>query len=96
MQVHAIYNQGRLEFTQPISFRHQSFKVSVDIPESEILRADEVAQTKQSKTKGSTNLLQERLDAIIGKEFRRANHNKPSVNAKVLRRQHLEEKYLGN
>lgn len=36
MQLEAIYNQGQLEFKQPIEFRHDRFAVIVDVAEQEI------------------------------------------------------------
>ena len=40
MQVEAIYNRGKLEFLQPMRFRHDSFVVTVEVPEQEILGND--------------------------------------------------------
>lgn len=37
MQIEAIYNQGKLEFRQPIRFRHDYFTVMVEVPEQEII-----------------------------------------------------------
>lgn len=45
MQVEAIYNQGRLEFAQPMQLRHRLFKVIVEIPDAEFLSLDEITQT---------------------------------------------------
>lgn len=36
MQLEAIYNQGKLEFFEPIKFIHQQFRIRVEIPEQEI------------------------------------------------------------
>jgi hypothetical protein len=37
MQLEAIYRDGQLQFSQPVQFRHQSFRVVVDVPDEEIL-----------------------------------------------------------
>jgi hypothetical protein len=42
MQFEAIYNQGRLEFSQPIYFHHHRFLVKIDIPEQEIAQPETV------------------------------------------------------
>jgi len=36
MQLEAIYNQGRLEFRQPVQFHHDHFAVIVEVEEQEI------------------------------------------------------------
>jgi hypothetical protein len=36
MQLKAIYNQGRLEFRQPVQFHHDHFAVIVEVEEQEI------------------------------------------------------------
>lgn len=40
MQIEAIYNQGKLEFSQPIRFRHDYFTVMVEVPEQEIVNPE--------------------------------------------------------
>lgn len=37
MQVDAIYNNGRLEFSKSIRFKRTRFKVKVELPEQEII-----------------------------------------------------------
>ena len=36
MQVEAIYNQGRLEFVQPIKLKHDRLRLVVMVPDDEI------------------------------------------------------------
>lgn len=40
MQIKAIYNQGRLEFSTPISLSREEFPVVVDLPDEVILSAE--------------------------------------------------------
>lgn len=87
MQVEAIYNQGTLQFSAPLHFVNSLFKVKVEIPDQEIL-------TDTVEKQAASNSPSTRLDTIIGRAFRQANRGKPSINAKVLWRAHLEEKYL--
>ncbi len=37
MQVEAIYNKGRLEFTQPVRFVRDQFKVTLEVPDDQIV-----------------------------------------------------------
>lgn len=37
MQVEAIYNQGRIELTQPLQLRDPRVRVIVDVPDEEVL-----------------------------------------------------------
>lgn len=87
MQIEAIYHQGQLQFSAPLRFNREHFKLTVNIPDQEI------ASPESDKT--LQHSLRDILDAIIGREFRLANRGKPSINAKALWHQHLEEKYLG-
>lgn len=41
MQFEAVYKQGRLEFIQPVRFVHKQFKVRVEVPEHEVIRAEQ-------------------------------------------------------
>lgn len=41
MQVEAIYNSGILEFVQPLQFRHQRFRVVVNLPDHEVEHAEQ-------------------------------------------------------
>lgn len=36
MQVHAIYDQGQLQFEQPLRLKHQRFRLVVTVPDEEI------------------------------------------------------------
>ena len=88
MQVEAIYNQGTLQFSAPLHFVNSLFKIKVDIPDQEIM-------TTTVEQQAASNAPITRLDAIIGHVFRQANRGKPSINAKALWHNHIEEKYLG-
>ena len=43
MQVEAIYNQGRIELTQPLQLRHPRVRVIVEVPDEEVLDAPSMA-----------------------------------------------------
>lgn len=43
MQVEAIYNQGRIELTQPLQLRHSQVRVIVEVPDEEVLDAPSMA-----------------------------------------------------
>ena len=89
MQLEATYNQGKLQFEEPIHFAHDCFKLTVTVPEQEIISSP----PQQTALKPTT--IQAQLDTIIGEEFRQFNRGKPSINVKTYWHQHLEEKHLG-
>ena len=37
MQVEAIYNQGRIEFVQPLRLKHERFRLLVNVPDEEVV-----------------------------------------------------------
>ena len=43
MQIGAIYNQGRIELTQPLQLRHPRVRVIVEVPDEEVLDAPSMA-----------------------------------------------------
>lgn len=59
MQVDAIYDNGKLEFTKSIGLVRKRFKVKVDIPDKEVVGGDNNTQTVQSSL---DRLLAERPD----------------------------------
>ena len=48
MQVEAIYNQGRIELTQPLKLRHSRVRVIVEVPDEEVLDAPTMAYESSS------------------------------------------------
>lgn len=95
MQVEAIYHHGKLEFAQPIRLRQQSFKITVDIPDAELLSPEEIAPSKKD-THMATGLLRQRIDAILA-PYQEQLRNTPSytpADYKAIWYEHLEEKYL--
>ena len=45
MQVEAIYNQGRLEFVQPLRLKHERFRLLVNVPDDEVAPESATART---------------------------------------------------
>lgn len=45
MQINAIYEDGMINFTIPLRFKHRKFEVVVNIPEAEIDGMPELGQT---------------------------------------------------
>lgn len=88
MQIEAVYYQGQLQFPVPLRFKRERFSLVVEIPDQEII-------ARPHHTVTPSDSIAHRLDALIGKAFRQSNQGKPSVNAKALWHEHLEEKYLG-
>ena len=65
MQLEAIYRDGQLQFSQPVHFRHQSFRVVVEVPEEEILDgASAMVLDVPPEIRQHANRMRERLDQI--------------------------------
>jgi len=62
MQVHAIYEDGAINLTTPLRFKHRKFEVIVNIPEVEI---DEPTQS----SKAAPEAVSESLENTPGKSF---------------------------
>lgn len=99
MQVHAIYEDGRLTFQKPIRFKAKRIELDVTIPDNYI-EEDIQTETKPvcaslavQQTTRPISTTRERLDAILGKW---RHHGGPSgtVDYKAIWHEHLEEKYL--
>ncbi len=101
MQVHAIYENGRLTFEHPIRLKNQRIELDVNIPDNYILDDERVEQTA---TTPKSNCIQysmrsqsetgRRLDAIVGPLRGKFGSMSPQE-VKDIWHQHLEEKYLG-
>lgn len=88
MQIQAIYNQGRLEFEQPIQFKHDNIRLIVTVPDEEIEDLVLPAQTD--------NTLEARVRAILRPYQHSLNSNTASepLNYDTIRDDYLAEKYL--
>jgi hypothetical protein len=54
MQVEAIYNQGRIELTQPLQLRHPRVRVLIEVPDEEVL--DTPSMTSELPVAASLNV----------------------------------------
>jgi hypothetical protein len=70
MQVHAIYDNGRLIFDPPVRLKYASLEVEVIIPESAIATSDgqesAVSKTPPSPASSGSGIRQQ-FDAILGR-----------------------------
>ncbi len=82
MQVEAIYNQGRLEFAQPLKLKHDYLRLVVTVPDDEIL---------QPRT------MREAIDDILAPWQDKLQHGLPVTPEDMdrMRYEALEEKHLG-
>lgn len=97
MQVHAIYENGRLTFEHPIRLKNQRIELDVNIPDNYILddeRVEQTATTPKSYSMRSQSETGRRLDAIVGPLRGKFGSMSPQE-VKDIWHQHLEEKYLG-
>jgi hypothetical protein len=86
MQVEAIYNQGRLEFAQPIKLKHDHLRLVVEVPDEEIALDAGTGITT----------MHDRVNSILAPYHHLLSHNKPTTptDYKAVWREHLEEKHL--
>lgn len=94
MQVHAIYDQGQLQFEQPLRLKHQRFRLVVNVPDEEI----DSASDDEMKTLSSTTGTRQTLDGILGSWKRQLQDSPPTTLEDMARLQieALEEKHLGS
>lgn len=64
MQIQAIYNQGRLEFEQPIQFKHDNIRLIVTVPDEEI----ELQSSNKSKAQDMIAKYQALLNAPLASD----------------------------
>ena len=101
MQIKAIYEDGAINFAQPLRFKHRKFEVIVSIPEEELEADDKsvMASTPSLPTKAARDdtyiPIGKHLDDILG-PFRGKLGNFTSKEVKEIWHEHLEGKYFGN
>lgn len=96
MQVKAIYDDGVINFTQPLRFKHNKFEVLVNIPEVEL---EDLPMSSSIFDSGDVNgshspadLLLMRIKQILGPYY--GHHPASSVEQdKATYLEALEEKY---
>ncbi len=96
MQVEAIYNQGRIEFVQPLRLKHDHVRLVVTVPDEEVLLAPDIATVLPPQSEGALEI-RSKIDAILGpyKDQIRKGSPLSAQDCKDIWHQHLEEKYLG-
>ena len=98
MQVKAIYEDGVLNFTQPLRFKRRKFEVLVSIPEDELDTAEgDLMASAATEVKATDTYVPigERLDDILGL-YRGKLGNVTPQTVKEIWHGHLQEKYRGN
>lgn len=89
MRVEAIYDNGKLQFTEEPPLRHTRFKVMVEIPDKELAH-HQVQPAQQTDFRNEANLksasLNTRLAVIMGKAYR----ERPAVSKEEDRKDYLE------
>jgi hypothetical protein len=100
MQVHALYEDGRLTFQQPIRLKSQRIELDINIPDNYIeettkdeCKSAMLLPIEQESATAHVSPTRERLDAILGK-WRHHGGSSGKLDYKNLWHEHLEEKYL--
>jgi len=80
MQVEAIYNQGRIELTQPLQLRHPRVRVMVEVPDEEVLDTPCIPsespisatlnEAEQSSMTGAQDTIPNEIKHILGPLYR--------------------------
>lgn len=96
MQVKATYENGAINFAQPLRFKHRKFEVVVSIPEEELEPGESKALTPQA-VNNKTDTIRQQIDAILGpyKDQLKSVNPLTAQDYKTIWHEHLEEKYLG-
>lgn len=105
MQIEAIYNQGRIEFEQPIRLKHDNIRLIVTVPDEEIeLQSSNTSKAQDMIAKYQTLLdaplqsdtMEARVRAILQPYQHLLNSNiaSDSLNYDTIRDEYLAEKYL--
>jgi hypothetical protein len=96
MQVKAIYEDGAINFAQPLRFKHRKFEVIVSIPEEE-LESDEIKVPAIQPEATNKPGIRQQIDAILGhyKDHLKSGNALTAQDYKNIWHEHLEEKYLG-
>jgi len=102
MQVHALYEDGKLTFQQPIRLKTQRIELDINIPDNYIEETtkDEFKPViqlpiEQESATARISPTRERLNAILGPWRGKLGSITP-IDVKKIWHEHLEEKYLGS
>jgi hypothetical protein len=96
MQIKATYENGAINFAQPLRFKHRKFEVVVSIPEEELESGESKAPTPQA-VNNKADAIRQQIDAILGpyKDQLKSCNPLTAQEYKDIWHEHLEEKYLG-
>lgn len=96
MQVKATYEDGAINFAQPLRFKHRKFEVVVSIPEEELEGGENKVLTPQA-VDNRTDAIRQQIDAILGpyKDQLKSGNPLTAQDYKNIWHEHIEEKYLG-
>ncbi len=64
MQVEALYDHGRLEFTRPLQLRHERLWLLVEVPDAELVSSMPVTYNLPPEVLAQAQAMRNRLDAI--------------------------------
>ena len=98
MQVEVIYNQGRLTFAQPVHLRRDHLRLTIIVPDDQIVPADETHQLPVPQAEPSQQALSyaARVDRILApyRHLLQQSSATEGLNHKALWHGHLLEKHL--
>jgi len=96
MQVQAIYNQGRIEFVEPLRLKHDHIRLVVTVPDEEIAMSHDQDQSPEQVQAASS--FTARVDQILApyQHILKASESAAPMDYKAIWHEHLADKYLGS
>lgn len=64
MQIEAMYDHGRLEFTRPLQLRHERLRLVVEVPDEELVTPAPPAYNLPLEVLALAQAMRDKLDAI--------------------------------
>ncbi len=91
MQVQAIYNQGRIEFVEPLRLKRDHIRLVVTVPD------DEIAIPQDQEQRQVASSFTARVDQILApyQHILKASESAVPMDYEAIWHEHLADKYLG-
>jgi hypothetical protein len=100
MQVEAIYNQGSIQFVQPLRLKHNHIRLVVTVPDEEVVLAwsPEPLQAQKPDQPQCVSSYGARIDQILApyQHMRKPHQISEPVDCRAIWEEHLTDKHLAN
>ena len=92
MQVDAIYDNGMVKLPDQLQFKHERFRVRIEIPDDELVDTSKPMENKAPAAKEGD--IRDQVRAILGLDFEQLAASASIETSKDIWHKHLEEKHL--